>query len=84
MALVFLRIDTIGHTTSSQDMSNNARSPMSRRGLLRLGLFASACGVAGCGEPEAKKIDDPGAPTGGRKRLSTIEAKTEKAPTKKP
>ncbi len=51
--------------------------------MLRLGLFASACGVAGCGEPEAKKIDDPGTPTGGRKRLGAIQEKTEKAAPKK-
>ncbi len=81
MALVFLRIDTIGHNTSSQVMSNSARSPMSRRGFVHLGMLAIAGCVAGCGDaggnaatPGAK----PAAESGSLKRVERLKERVAK------
>jgi hypothetical protein len=73
MALVFLRIDTIGHTTSSQAMSNNACSPMIRRGFLHLGMLAIASGVAGCGDAGGNAATPSGKPAAESGSLRRIE-----------
>ncbi len=58
-------------------MPNNACSPMSRRGLLGLGLLAAAFGVAGCGEPGIHQVTTPPSEGGNRSRLKKLEQTTE-------
>jgi hypothetical protein len=62
-------------------MSNNARSPMSRRGLLELGMLAIAGGVAGCGDAggnAATPSGKPAAESGSLKRIEKLKEKVAK------
>jgi hypothetical protein len=54
-------------------MSNNACSPMSRRGLLQLGMLAVACGAAGCGNTAGNSATPAGKPALESGSLKTIE-----------
>jgi hypothetical protein len=83
MSLVVHRFRTIGHTSLSGYMSNYLSSPMSRRGLLRFGLLATACGVAGCGEPGVIQVEKPAVEKGARRRLDMLKEKADQAATKK-
>ncbi len=68
-------------------MSNNVRSPMSRRGLMGFGLFAAACGLAGCGDAGGSAPTPSGkaaAESGSLKRIDQLKGKGGKAgPAKK-
>jgi len=58
-------------------MSNN--SPISRRGLLRLGIIGGMLAAVGCGEPTTVKTIDNAASEGGgnRSRLKGLQEKTD-------
>jgi len=57
-------------------MSNN--SPISRRGLLRLGIIGGMLAAVGCGEPAVQTIDNaPSEGGGNRNRLEGLQEKTE-------
>ncbi len=65
-------------------MANNSLSPMSRRGLLRLGIVVGMLGVAGCSDGEtAKKVETPPVEGGGRSRLGKMEEKAKEVVAKK-
>jgi hypothetical protein len=65
-------------------MANNSLSPMSRRGLLRLGILAAMLGTVGCGEDGTPKaVDTPPVEGGGRSRLDKMKGKAEEAAAKK-
>jgi hypothetical protein len=64
-------------------MSNHASPPMSRRGLLRMGLLAAALCASGCGEPGVSQVEKPSAQQGTRKRLDSFKETAERASTKK-
>jgi hypothetical protein len=61
-------------------MSNDSPSPMSRRGLLQLGILAGMLGAAGCG---AEGTVTPTAEKGNRARLDKMEGKAKEALAKK-
>jgi hypothetical protein len=61
-------------------MSNDSLSPMSRRGLLQLGVLAGMLGAAGCG---AEGTVTPPADKGNRARLDKMEERAKEAQAKK-
>lgn len=63
-------------------MPNNSPSPMSRRGLLQLGILAGMLGVAGCGEEGTKTVTTPPGESGVRKRLELFKEKADEAQAK--
>jgi hypothetical protein len=66
-------------------MSNKSISPMSRRGLLQLGILAGLLGAAGCGGDDTAptKVDTPPTEGGARSRLERMKDKAEEAVAKK-
>jgi hypothetical protein len=65
-------------------MANRSLAPMSRRGLLQLGILAGVFGTTGCGEEgTVQKVENPPAAGGGRNRLQKLQEKTENLPTPK-
>jgi hypothetical protein len=59
-------------------------SPISRRGLLRMGLVASAGIVAGCSEGGLNQVEKPPVQAAGtRKRLDTFKGTAEEVLAKK-
>jgi hypothetical protein len=64
-------------------MSNDSLSPLSRRGLLRLGILIGMLGTAGCGEGGTQTVTTPPVENGNRSRLDGIKEKADAALAKK-
>lgn len=57
---------------------------MSRRGLLRMAMFAAAGSAAGCGDSgSVNKVETPTVSVGNRKRLDSMQDKASEAAAKK-
>jgi hypothetical protein len=78
MSLVVHRYGTIGHSSSSSFMYNQAQTPLSRRRLLHAAMFAGAMAAAGCGESGGvQQVTTPPTEGANRDRLKKQEKTTE-------